>query len=473
MGFSYDDLDRLTRADYGIESQSEIFELDKLGNRESVVLRGATEPTEYVVDDLTNRYAQVGAAYPLYDDAGNTIEDRDGNVYTYDYENRVIRIEDAWGTLAEFEYDALGRRIMKSDGGSDTFYYYNDNWQVLAQVEPGRTIQYVYGNYIDEPLVMNDGTDDFYYAQDHLNSTVALVDEAGEVVERYEYDGYGSVRVFEKGSDGQWFTADDEYWPGGSSPYTFTGRELDIIPSLYHGYAWLMNYRHRTYDTHTGRFLQHDPLEYVDGMSLYEYVKSSPANASDPLGLRISTMCTDAWQYLAAQPPGLEHYHGMTTPSTYFHWDVTGCSCPQNMGRVRVHDWASSCHIDVWVLQGTTWRDAFGYDIVAHERLHVTGIQDIWEDIANTANNVEARGCMPIERAYCYDRALEDYFFESRDLMDAQEHHRDFVLHTGRDPNLYHPVDRRVLERYVRREERQVVRRNRVIQNLRRCESVM
>jgi len=80
---------------------------------------------------------------------------------------------------------------------------------------------------------------------------------------------------------------------------------------------------------------------------------------------------------------------------------------------------------------------------------------------------------MPIERAYCYDRALEDYFFESRDLMDAQEHHRDFVLHTGRDPNLYHPVDRRVLERYVRREERQVVRRNRVIQNLRRCESVM
>jgi len=37
--------------------------------------------------------------------------------------------------VAEFDYDALGRRIRKYDGIADanTFYYYNQNWQVLCE----------------------------------------------------------------------------------------------------------------------------------------------------------------------------------------------------------------------------------------------------------------------------------------------------------------------------------------------------
>ena len=37
-------------------------------------------------------------------------------------------------------------------------------------------------------------------------------------------------------------------------------------------------------DTNTGRFLQRDPLGYVDGMNLFEYVKSKPMRNTDPLG---------------------------------------------------------------------------------------------------------------------------------------------------------------------------------------------
>ena len=40
---------------------------------------------------------------------------------------------------------------------------------------------------------MNDGTDDYYYVQDHLYSVAALIDEGGDVVERYEYDAYGQM----------------------------------------------------------------------------------------------------------------------------------------------------------------------------------------------------------------------------------------------------------------------------------------
>jgi hypothetical protein len=43
--------------------------------------------------------------------------------------------------------------------------------------------------------------------------------------------------------------------------------------------------RHRHYAPDLGRWLSRDPLGYVDGMSLYEYVGSYPMNITDPSGL--------------------------------------------------------------------------------------------------------------------------------------------------------------------------------------------
>jgi hypothetical protein len=37
-----------------------------------------------------------------------------------------------------------------------------------------------------------------------------------------------------------------------------------------------IHYRARSYDPQTGRFLQRDPAQYIDGMNLYEYVASNP-----------------------------------------------------------------------------------------------------------------------------------------------------------------------------------------------------
>ncbi len=77
--------------------------------------------------------------------------------------------------------------------------------------------------------------------------------------------------------------------PSGPSgnPYFFTGRRLDFDlhdaatgnPTL-----TLYHYRARAYDALNGRFTQREPLGYVDGMSLYQYVKSSPARFVDPTG---------------------------------------------------------------------------------------------------------------------------------------------------------------------------------------------
>jgi RHS repeat-associated protein len=67
---------------------------------------------------------------------------------------------------------------------------------------------------------------------------------------------------------------------------------VDILDS---GSLKIQYNRNRYYDYYTGRWLTHDPLGYIDGMNLYDYVKGSPIRFQDPLGTirRIKTFATD------------------------------------------------------------------------------------------------------------------------------------------------------------------------------------
>ena len=296
--YDYDDLDRLTRADYLVNELTNVYEafvMDALGNRESTTLRGGSTDT-YSVDTLTNRYNSIDSASLDYDDAGNTTQDKDGYQYVYDYENRVVKIVDEQERLiAKFDYDTQGRRIRVYDAVADTttLYYYSDNWQVLSEYDGSGTQQayYVYGNYIDEVLLMRRNASDKYYLHDHLYSSAALLDASGDAAERYEYDAYGTAHIM-----------DASYNPRSVSaygnPYTFTGRRLDVLDG---GNLTRMHYRHRDYDTYAGRFVQQDPLgvqptgskenpfyqllQYMDGLSSYKYGKANPTSASDASGL--------------------------------------------------------------------------------------------------------------------------------------------------------------------------------------------
>ncbi len=226
--------------------------------------------------------------------AGNLAKDRGGYEYEYDYENRIVKVTKDNSDIAEFAYDALGRRIRKIDSNSSetTLYYYNDSRQVLCEYSGGGSFErmFMYGNYIDEPIMTYSGGI-YFYVQDHLYSTAALVDASGTPQERYEYDAYGQVHILDAN-----FADDADGRSDCNNPYMFTGRRLDFFDG---GNLTLQINRHRYYDYYTGRWLTQDPvgvlscadatrvtplMQYKGSLNLYEYVISNPAVLLDPMG---------------------------------------------------------------------------------------------------------------------------------------------------------------------------------------------
>ncbi len=307
--------------------------MDGLGNRTgSQTLSDNT--VSFTVESLTNRYTAIGGNSISHDDAGNLTVDKDGYKYFYDYENRVVKIEKpdglgGWDDVAEVAYDALGRRIrvINSVASETTLYYYNPEWQCLAEYSGAGALQayYVYGNYIDEPLVMHRQSDgkDYFYGHDHLYSTGVLLDDTGSVVERCEYDAYGTVHIM-----------DASYNPRSVSaygnPYTFTGRRLDVLDT---GNLLRMQYRFRDYDLYAGRFLQHDPLGYVDDSNLYSLARSCPVIFVDPLGLlsEVGDIYAGMWSFDLYER---DFFNGSDHLAEYWVQIMVACATTANGGYV-------------------------------------------------------------------------------------------------------------------------------------------
>jgi len=259
---------------------------------------------------------------PVYEKGGNTylapaaatnrVASEGGKSwYTYDAWNRLVAMqadnvgESGGTTVVIYQFDALDHRIAKLIGTTTpswpqlppnwdrTDYYFNFKWQCVEErrnlnVAGTSTVanlpyaQYIWDlMYVDAPVLRRRNADQsadgsleeiLYYTRDASNSTTALVNPAGTVVERYVYEAYGRVTTLTAGWAAQ---ASTVY----ANEILFQGCRWDPEAALYH-------VRARALHPTLGRWMQRDPIGYDGGsMDLYEYVGGHPTIMTDPSGL--------------------------------------------------------------------------------------------------------------------------------------------------------------------------------------------
>ncbi len=195
QAFGYDNLDRLTSASHPLLATPQSFAYDAVGNQTTTgaVLNAGNQLTA----DATHSYQ--------YDDNGNLTRKTllaTGNYtqYTYDAENRLIKVEDfAAGNptpafTSTYRYDGLGRRIEKVANGQMQRYIY-DGEDILLEYDGANVLQarYTHGPTADEPIAVTKGGNTFFYHADGLGTVTELTDSTGTVAKAYGYDSYGNI----------------------------------------------------------------------------------------------------------------------------------------------------------------------------------------------------------------------------------------------------------------------------------------
>lgn len=192
------------------------------------------------------------------------------------YQLTAVAIDAAGvGTVENYGYDALGKRAWTTSDGSTNWHVY-DGPHVIADLDAagGLVRSYVWGPGIDNLLAMTtySATTNTYYAfKDHLNSVLALVNAAGQIVEQYRYDAWGRTTVFD--ANGNSLSASAV-----GNRYCWQGREYSFKTGLYY-------FRARWYDPVAGRWLSNDPIGISGGLNQYVMMGNNPVNFTDPFGL--------------------------------------------------------------------------------------------------------------------------------------------------------------------------------------------
>ena len=282
--YSYDRDSRLTRTDYpnGMHTTYAYDAGGRLAEKKTVLRNGATvagydfeydlrgnitkqistepyeaadvpnETTEYLYWG-TNQLSRVGNADVLFDQNGNMMW-RGGKYKSWDKNNRLVGIGDT-----RLQYDPLGnlRRYKNTNFLLDL----SGMGHIIGEAddEGHPTRYYLHGTNLEARIARDGSTQ--YYVTDVRGSIVAMVDEAGNLTHRYQYDEFGNITQLEERD---------------FNPFRYVGAlgVLYLEDNLYH-------MRARVYDSQLGRFLSEDP---VWSPNLYPYADNNSIMKIDPKG---------------------------------------------------------------------------------------------------------------------------------------------------------------------------------------------
>jgi RHS repeat-associated protein len=273
------------------------FAYDSVGNRLEQVRQtenGTPQPVVYTYDERDRLLTENGISGPVtygWDANGNQTakSGADGATYTWDVENRLVRVELVGGTIVEHSYDADGTRIRttttSSVGPPATVDYLVDPWhqtsvrgglilsQVVAETDETSGLSAYHARGDDLLATLRPETSNpsnlvaGYFHAEGIGTIRALTDEQGNVTDRYSLEAFGTLLSHE---------GDDP------NAYLFAGEPLDPNSGFYYNRArWL--------DGERGTFISSDPFlgRESEPLSLhrYTYAQLDPANLIDPTGL--------------------------------------------------------------------------------------------------------------------------------------------------------------------------------------------
>ncbi|MEN6301283.1 MAG: hypothetical protein ABFD96_01085, partial [Armatimonadia bacterium] len=269
--YKYDDAHRLTGEDWLDPSDNHIYgfayEYDDAGNREKKTFNG--EVTYYDYNNLnqltTERVLGGEATYYTWtaDGAMATKQEAAGwTYYTWDVDESLTKIE-APETTLESKYNARMQRVWRREDGAAEWLVY-DAQKLVAEATTGGLERYYLseGGSVYSPLVSQLGSQ-HWFQFDALGTTLGLTDSGGGLSDTFRYEAFGT-------SLGRTGTTETRYqYVGGYGYFREAGVGLEQV--------WW-----RWYENRTASWSAADPVEL---MKPYVYVDSSPASATDPMGL--------------------------------------------------------------------------------------------------------------------------------------------------------------------------------------------
>jgi RHS repeat-associated protein len=187
--------------------------------------------------------------------------------YEWDAAQRLAAVNS--GTLrTEFTYDGLGRRVRIRELNnavetSDRRFVWCGGEICEERAAAGSVVKRFFA--LGVKVESGAAAGKYFYTKDHLGSIRELVDEAGAVRARYEYEPYGARTKVSGDLD---------------ADFGFTGH-------LTHATTGLCLTWYRAYDPRLGRWLSRDPFpgaEAALASNLYAYAYNDPINHFDPDG---------------------------------------------------------------------------------------------------------------------------------------------------------------------------------------------
>lgn len=279
--YEYDSLGQLTRVNDPHANKSTVYHYDLGGNITSYIeyayttgnLGAATNTVNYVYGDTNwkDKVTSIGGKSITYDAIGNPLT-YDGWTLTWKA-GQMLHSMVKTGTNIQFAYDHNGMRTKKVVNGVTTSYTLSDK-NIVHMTQGSNDLHFFYDAQGRPSMVRFNGTD-YFYVYNLQNDVIALLDANGAQVVEYMYNAWGNL-LNKNGSLASTL--------GTLNPFRYRGYVYDEETGLYY-------VEKRFYNPAWCRFLSPDSISLIGvgenplvNSNVFAYCSNNPLSRKDESG---------------------------------------------------------------------------------------------------------------------------------------------------------------------------------------------